>query len=50
MCKYIIAVAVQQNKAEFPEMANPARNPVLLGSKRKAGRIPHAKRALQNQQ
>lgn len=44
MCKHIIALAVKEEKVEFPELANP----VLL-EKRKAGRIPHATPALVHQ-
>lgn len=44
MCKHIIALAVKEEKVEFPELANP----VLL-EKRKAGRIPNAKSALEHQ-
>lgn len=44
MCKHIIALAVNESKVAFPELANP----VLL-EKRKAGRIAHATPALEHQ-
>lgn len=46
MCKHIIALAANERIFEFPETANP----VYLAPKRTAGRIKHAKSALQHQQ
>lgn len=46
MCKHVIAIAVKEKVAEFPDLANP----VLLAPKRKAGRIAKSKRALEYQQ
>lgn len=45
MCKHVMAIAVTENVAEFPAIANP----VLLASRRKAGRIAKSKRALERQ-
>lgn len=45
-CKHVIAIAVKESVAEFPNSANP----ILLGPKRKAGRIAKSKLALQHQQ